>query len=430
MDFNYENEIVLKQAISNGIINIDDLCKQLSLMNRKNILNEVHKGKIWTGYSTSKGRNYQYWYTYLPDKQYKNNNRLIKRASREKLEDAIVDFYNGKVTVKKENNKIFKTVFKKWVEFKKQLVSDNTIYRYNNDYNRFFKNTDFENTSVCDINEETILIFLADTVKRLNLTQKAMKTLAGYINECLESARANHYIVVNPYTFTKPKLKLVTKLCVPSRIKSSDEQTISAKDIQTLLNKFQSDYASKPEYITPYAVEFAILTGCRVGEISALRWQDIENGIITIRSSEKSHRTKGKPITYTIEGTKTGKERKIPVTSAMADLLARVEKAENNIGSKSEFVFSDKGGRIISANISNCIRKKCLQVGISQKSIHACRRTVNSTLRCLGMSPTVAASLMGHTEEVNENCYTYDVSALDTKKNMLEKTNTLLLNAK
>ena len=153
MDFNYENEIVLKQAISNGIINIDDLCKQLSLMNRKNILNEVHKGKIWTGYSTSKGRNYQYWYTYLPDKQYKNNNRLIKRASREKLEDAIVDFYNGKVTVKKENNKIFKTVFKKWVEFKKQLVSDNTIYRYNNDYNRFFKNTDFENTSVCDINE-------------------------------------------------------------------------------------------------------------------------------------------------------------------------------------------------------------------------------------------------------------------------------------
>lgn len=176
-------------------------------------------------------------------------------------------------------------------------------------------------------------------------------------------------------------------------------------------------------------MEFAILTGCRVGEIAALRWSDIENGLITIKHSEKAHRVKGEDTTYTIETTKTGKERKLPVTNAISELLNRVEKAELNIGCKSEFVFSNKNGRINAQSISNCIRKKCAQVGINQKNIHACRRTVNSTLRGLGVSTVVVASLMGHTEEVNENSYTYAISGLEAKRNMLEKTNELLVNA-
>lgn len=421
-DYGYTLEL-LNKAINCGIINIDNVQLQIENMKKEKILAE-HPYNINKTNVVSNGKTYERWITFVM----KNGKRSqIKRKTKEAIEEYHIEFYTAE-----EQNKIvtFKDCYNEWTGFKKQIVSDNTIYRYNTDYNRFFKDTEFENMNIVIINEKDIILYLSNIVKDKKLYHRAFKTLCGYIKEIFEYAESNRIININPYIYVKPKLKLINKLCIVDVYKNSDERTISNNDIEILLDKFQSDYASKPEYITPYAVEFAILTGCRVGEISALRWQDIENGIITIRSSEKSHRTKGKPITYTIEGTKTGKERKIPVTSAMADLLARVEKAENNIGSKSEFVFSDKGGRIISANISNCIRKKCLQVGISQKSIHACRRTVNSTLRCLGMSPTVAASLMGHTEEVNENCYTYDISALDTKKNMLEKTNTLLLNAK
>lgn len=428
MDYNYDSYKLLQMAIENDIISIDDLCRQLNDMNRKKILTEVHQYKIWSGDSVSKGKKYKFWYTYLPDKSFSNGKRLVKRSSLNKLEDVIVDFYNGKVPVKQENKRSFKTVFQNWVSFKQNIVSDSTVYRYNTDYSRFFENTAFENIDVRDINEEKILIFLSDTVKRLNLTQKAMKTLAGYINECMESARANKYIVVNPYTYVKPKLKLISKMCSEGRKKSEEERVISKEDIKALLDKFQEDYILHPEYITPYAVEFAIYTGCRVGEIAALRWSDIQDGIITIRSSEKAHRVKGEPTTYSIEGTKTGKERKIPVTPHIQDLLERVEKAENNIGCKNEFVFSNKNGRIISSRISDCIRKKCIQAGINQKSIHACRRTVNSTLRCLGMTSPVAASLMGHTEEVNENYYTYDVSKIEQKKKYLEQANTILAN--
>jgi hypothetical protein len=65
------------------------------------------------------------------------------------------------------------------------------------------------------------------------------------------------------------------------------------------------------------------------------------------------------------------------------------------------------------------------QIEIEQKSIHACRRTVNSTLRCLGVSSTVAASMTGHTPEVNESHYTYDISDLDKKREVMERVNIL-----
>lgn len=237
---------------------------------------------------------------------------------------------------------------------------------------------------------------------------------------------SNRVIQDNPYNYVKPKLRLINKRCRTHIIKTDEEQTISSNEIKLLLARFQQDYNTKPWYITPYAVEFAILTGCRVGEIAALRWCDIANGIITIRSSEKTHREKGVKITYTIEGTKTGKERKIPITKQLNELLDRTEQAESLLNCKGEFVFSDSKGRIKAASISNCIRKKCQQSGITQKSIHSCRRTVNSTLKYIGANTSIAASLLGHTAEVNKNYYTYDVSALDFKKELLTKTHQIL----
>ena len=57
------------------------------------------------------------------------------------------------------------------------------------------------------------------------------------------------------------------------------------------------------------------------------------------------------------------------------------------------------------------------------KSIHAIRRTLNSNLRCNGMSATVAASILGHTEKVNEENYTYDVSDMAYKTHIIASIN-------
>mgnify|MGYP000376296745 FL=1 len=54
------------------------------------------------------------------------------------------------------------------------------------------------------------------------------------------------------------------------------------------------------------------------------------------------------------------------------------------------------------------------------KCIHASRRTVNSEFARVGMPATVRASLLGNTEKVNEQYYTYDVSEMDYKNIICE----------
>ena len=46
--------------------------------------------------------------------------------------------------------------------------------------------------------------------------------------------------------------------------------------------------------------------------------------------------------------------------------------------------------------------------------------TVNSRLKCSGVSTTVASSLLGHTERVNEQNYTYDIWGINEKKSIIE----------
>lgn len=41
-------------------------------------------------------------------------------------------------------------------------------------------------------------------------------------------------------------------------------------------------------------------------------------------------------------------------------------------------------------------------------------------MKCNGVSTTVAASLLGHTEEVNEKYYTFDITDLAYKTKIME----------
>ncbi len=42
-------------------------------------------------------------------------------------------------------------------------------------------------------------------------------------------------------------------------------------------------------------------------------------------------------------------------------------------------------------------------------------------MKCNGVSTTAAAALLGHTEKVNEENYTYDVLSMDEKKKIMKK---------
>ena len=398
----------LQYALDNNIIDLAYMQEQIKMKKRQKYL-EQHEFKIWKG-------NDDKYRTYLPDE--KKGRRLLKRSNKSDIEDEIVNYYK---LLEEKSQITFQKMYWKWRKVQDELVCENTTCKYYTDYIRFFKDTDFEKTVMEKLNEEDIKVFLCSTIKRKTLNKKAAKTLFGYINNVVKSARVNKIIVDNPMEFLEAKQ--FYKYCTEVK-KPIEKKIVSDKEMHLLYEQFNRDYQEQPEYIPTYAVEFATLTGFRVAEISALKWDSITDEYIIVDKSEKYNR---KTKEYYIDKTKNQKERIFPLTTEIKDLLNRVKKAEMKSGYICEWVFANENGRIHAPIISSCTKNKCRQVGITEKGIHAYRKTVNSKMRCNGVSSVVAASLLGHSQEVNEEYYTFDVASLEDKIKVVSTMNKQML---
>lgn len=414
------NDELLKYAIDNGMINLSYVQEQIKMNKRKEIL-EKHPYKIWEGKDEK-------WYTYLPDK--KKRRILKKRTSKNAIEDLIIEYYSDEVNEQEKKEKErdiienrFDTNFETWK--RKQIaygVSSNTVSKYNSDYQRFFKGLHFEEMDIRNVTEEDITIFIISRIKELNLKEKASKALWGYISGVFHSAKINKKIIDDPckYVDTKSFAKFYNR-----NKRTIEERVLSNDEISIIMEQLNKDHVDKIEYLPSYAVELAIYTGMRTGELAGLKWNDIQfgNRIMCICRSEKYDRISGN---YFISATKNYKIRQFPISDEMMKLFSRLIDLQKIIGCYDNFVFSNGQGKIHGRTISDCMRNKCVQTGISVKGIHAIRRTFNSKMRCVGVSSTVAASLLGHTEEVNQNNYTYDITEMDYKREIVGKVNEII----
>lgn len=396
--------------MENHIIDLSYVQEKIEMAKREEILKQ-HSYKIWQGKDSK-------WYTYLPDDN--KSRRLCKRTTEKDIVDLIIKHYRDNDKHKQQMEYRFDNCWKIWKE--KQIsygVSSNTVSKYNSDYKRYFEGTAFEKLDIRKITEEDITVFVISKIKQLNLKEKAGKALWGYISGVFKSARINKKILENPclYVETKRFSKFYNR-----EQKHFENRILSNHDIKLLEGRLRKDHEEKPYYIQSYAVELAIYTGMRVGELAALRWTNISlnEGIIIISESEKYDRINKE---YLISGTKTGKTRIFPMTDKINAFFKNLKKIEMRQGILGEFVFSDENGRITARSISECMRRKCSQAGIDERGIHALRRTLNSKMRCDGVSATVAASLLGHTEKVNQENYTYDITGMDYKRKIIQKVN-------
>lgn len=412
------NNELLKYAIENGMIDLSYVQEQVEMNKRKELLKK-HPYKIWEG---KDGK----WRTYLPDEE---KGRILKKRSTENaIEDMIVDYYlqiskeeskHNKEKEKTENQ--FLICFDMWKN--KQIaygVSGNTVYKYEYDYKRFFKGTDFEKMDVRNITEEDITIFIISRIRELNLKEKAGKALWGYISGVFRSLVINKKIIDDPckYIDTKSFFKFYNK-----EVKTQSERVLNDTEINLVMERIALDHKEKPWYMPSYAVELAIYTGMRAGELAGLKWENvfIDERVIVISKSEKYNGTNKE---YYLSSTKTYKSREFPISDEIMSLLVRIRNVQDKYGSYNGFVFSTLDGNVHCRTISDCMRNKCIQIGMKHtKGMNAVRRTVNSRMRCAGVSAAVAASLLGHTEEVNRQNYTYDITHMDYKREVIKKIN-------
>ena len=412
-------EELLKYAIDNGMIDLSYVQEQIE-MSKRNELLKNHPYKIWEG---KDGK----WRTYLPDEE--KGRVLKKRATENSIKDMIVEYYlqlsknESKSNKEKEKNENrFSSCYESWKN--KQIaygISGNTVYKYEYDYKRFFEGTDFEKLDIRNVTEEDITIFIISRIRELNLKEKAGKSLWGYISGVFRSARINKKITDDPcqYVDTKSFFKFYNK-----EVKPQNDRVLNDYEIKMIMERIALDHKEKAWYMPSYAVELGIYTGMRAGELAGLKWENVflDERIIEISKSEKYN---GINKEYYLSSTKTYKSREFPISDEIMMLFSKIKKVQDEYGCYKGFVFSTSSdGQVHCRTISDCIRNKCIQIGMRHaKGMNAVRRTVNSKMRCAGVSAPVAASLLGHTEEVNQQNYTYDITHMDYKREVVEKIN-------
>lgn len=403
---------ILKFALDSGMIDVDTIQRQIEMKKRKEYL-DMHQSKIWQG---SNG----FWYTYLPTEN--KGRKLIKKNTLKEVEEIIVEFYGKSITDS------FKNRFDIWVERQKLCMrSENTIYKYQSDYKRFFAGYPIERKDVAKITDEDIVKHIRQLLTDKPVSYKALKALYGYINGVFKKCEIDRLIPMGTNPCAYVDIMIFKELCREPTVKTAEQRTIAKNEAAILVDKIRNPKNYNGNQIVYYAVELSLYTGMRVGEIVALRWSDIDFDKKTIRihSAEVRNRISK---THEIKSTKNKKERLFPLTDKISTLLHEVKKYEFANGYIGEFVFQDGTGRIHGYKVSNAIRSKTSSDEFSSvKSIHTVRRTVNSSIRCSGVSAVVASALIGNTERVNEQHYTYDITDMEEKMRIISESNRAII---
>lgn len=250
---------------------------------------------------------------------------------------------------------------------------------------------------------EEFLFYLSNLGLSSSTTRSIFIVLKGAMNR----AMLEHYILSDP--------------CKNIVLKAEEKANIHA-----LSRKYQQQLETVAlAEKTCSAVILALYTGMRIGEISALRWEnvDFEKNVIFVKKTLYRVPPEGKGAkTKLIFGepkTKASK-RTIPIAENLKEYLL-VKRAV----SCSEYVVSCKGSFAEPRVISYRFKKNLLQAGVEKTSFHALRHTFAT--RCVeqGIDVATLSKLLGHSS-IKLTLDTYTDSMWESRKNAIYVIDELL----
>jgi integrase len=200
--------------------------------------------------------------------------------------------------------------------------------------------------------------------------------VANYIHDQIEAGYAK--ATVNRLTETLRQGYALAKLPAPEFIKLDESDNVrrgffSEQEVRRVL-------ANLPAELADFTL-FAWLTGMRKGEISSLRWEDVDGDSIRLRA----------------ESSKNGRARLIPLEGELGELLARRKQARQikrkDTVMLAALIFHRKGEPI--REFRKSWATACTKAGI-RRLFHDLRRSSCRNMLAAGVPQAIAMEISGH----------------------------------
>lgn len=404
---NMKNEYSIFQLMeeittdNKNVINIEEVRTVIEIMNRKKIEQLINKALeervIWQG----EGK----------DKRWKfktNDGKLIAKTSKEAITKAYEEYLQ---TEDANVERTFADLFQEWTDYRKTFsgtapgqLSPSTLKRQIRDYNNYIKGTHFDNMNIAYIKSMDCEHFFKEMLTTHSLSKQCAKNVIGYVRGAFDYAYKTEMLNRNP--MDRFCGRTILGLCATEKVNSSN-RVLSRTEMSKLLSAIKTHEKDR-YYIQDYAIELAMLTGMRVGELAGFKWECVQDEYIEIKYSERKYEFEDAPTEYIVGDTKNHLERTFIMTPELKELFERIKEVQKTQGISNEYVFANSNGRVSSHSISCAMNRRCEDAGIEVRSIHALRRTLSSNLR-VNLPLATVAELLGHVEETNNNHYNYNV---------------------
>lgn len=419
---------LLQSEVNLGIISTDCVRYELDMMNKKEytlkekfvFANHVTKDgypRSISQHMPSERNNKAYFVTKMPD------GRKVKANTYEGLIYKLYDFYTNGLS-----DMSLDTIFKAALNEKAitENPKQNTLYKISADYNRFIT-SEIKAKDIRTFTEIDIKKYIQEWVNAKHPKKKAFLSFKGVLNLIFGYACSHKIISKNPLENINNAPYM--KSCDTSKAKPEDK-ILSTCEIDILKDEVRYRMALKKYgdyYVNGYAMLFAIETGVRVGELCALKWEDIKETSIHIHSQQLSKRQTGGTEYYIVPYTKNEKGesedgREFPLTRNIKNLLAEIKEKQDKYYIDSEFIFCDKNGDWIKKDAYiTFLRRLCQSKNFNVTNNHALRMSLNSNVLIpKGISVADRAAMLGHSIETNLRHYSF------AQKDYLENVRSIL----
>lgn len=355
-----------------NIMETDSVLNIIMATKREQVL-KVHPYKI----TAPSGHNDR-WQTSYRDVLGKRKN--IKAATETQLLDKLVEIYFSNSYIEKLT---FKQLFEEWVDYKIPLVSSpNTIKRYKQHYNRYFASSVLEQKAVKKLDELFLEKECNNLVQQYNLSRKEWTNIKTILNGMFGYAIRKKYVTENPLAQVQIQVKFRQLIK-----KTGRTETYNSEELEKL-NSYLEQMYSETQDSSFMAIKLNFLLGLRVGELVALKWDDIiDNQYIHIVREEI--RNQENNVYTVVEHTKTHTDRFVTLVPKAQEIL-------NQLAHESDYLFTRQGNRLTSRQLAYVLEKYAQRNNLSVKSTHKMRKTYASNLSAHQVPLDCIRELLGH----------------------------------